>query len=197
MSRKSYAGTLNEVLAPMGFKREGMIWSRTVGTVLEEIDLQTSQIGGVTANLAAKDLATEALLLEAIPWKRPNAILPPYQRIGHLMGNYDRWWKNDPNGPTELTEAIRIHAPQYFEPRRSLEAQAYNFGRHSESLTRSSFPTRIYLALTLYRMGEVEEALAKLRQPPKSISPNALKEVESVLEWLLRQPPPSLVSPAP
>jgi hypothetical protein len=53
-------------------------------------------------------------------------------RIGHLMeGNLDRWWKNDPNGPAELAEALKAHAPAYFESHRSIEAQARNFGRGS------------------------------------------------------------------
>ncbi len=100
------------------------------GDVLEQIDLQVSSIAGTIANLWAKDVATEDLLREAIPWKRPTGIIQEGYRIGHLMdGNLYRWWKNDPNGQVELARALRVRAPPYFEARRSLEDQAISFGR--------------------------------------------------------------------
>lgn len=112
MKRKSYVSALDEALNPLGFQRVGRVWSRHVGTVLEQIDLQVSSIAGTTANLWTKDLATEALLQEAIPWKRPIGIIQESVRIGELMeGRLDRWWKNDANGPAELAEALRVHAP--------------------------------------------------------------------------------------
>lgn len=184
MSRKSYVAALDDVLLPMGFRREGRQWSRTVGTVLEEIDLQSSQIAGTTTNLWSKDLATEELLLQAIPWKRPLAILPAIYRIGTLMNGYDRWWKNDPNGPKELAEAIRVHAPPFFESRRSLEDQAKFFGRAEPRWKPSSTASRMYLALTLCRMGELEEACAALENPPKTAPASWLAQAESMRQWL-------------
>jgi len=148
-----------------------------------EIDLQVSSIAGITANLWTKDVATEDLLREAIPWKRPIGIIQEGYRIGGLMeGNLDRWWKNDPNGPVELAEALRMHAPPYFEARRSLEDQANLFGRKA---TRWYWvPNRMYLALTLYRMGEVEEACRALSNPPKSLVGTWKDQVDSVRDWI-------------
>jgi hypothetical protein len=166
----------------MGFSRDGKWWSRTVGTLLERVDLQTSQFAGTTANLWSKDLATEKLLCEAIPWKRPMGIVEFGVRIGNLMGGKDKWWRNDPNGPAELAGAMQTHAPAFFESRRSLENQALGFGRHDDKWRNSA--TRIYLALTLYRMGEVEEACAALQNPANRLSPEWLAEVESVRKWL-------------
>ena len=183
MSRKSYATALDEVLRPMGFTRDGAWWSRTVGTVLERIDLQTSSIAGTTANLWTKDLATEELLREAIPWKRPLEIVEFGMRIGRLMSGNDKWWRNDPNGPTELAEAMGKHADRYFEGRRKLEDQARWFGRESPKFRAAS--TRIYLALTLYRMGEIDEACRALENPPKTMTPSWRPQVESVRQWLL------------
>jgi len=187
MSRKSYATALDEVLMPMGFTRDGVWWSRTVGTVLEQIDLQTSNVAGTTANLRTKDLATEELLCEAIPWKRPMEIVRFGMRIGTLMRGKDKWWRNDPNGPSELAEAIRTHADRYFESRRSLEDQARYFGRQSDRFGPASI--RIYLALTLYRMGEIDEALRALENPPKTMTPSWRPQVESAREWLLAKLP--------
>ena len=184
MTRKSYVVALDEVLAPMGFKRTEKQWSRVVGTMREEVSLQWSQFAGTTANLWSKDLATEELLRQAIPWKR-TALLASIDRIGELMRGNDRWWKNDPNGPAELAEAIRVHAPPYFEGKRSLEDQARLFGRAEPRWMPSGTASRMYLALTLYRMGELEEACAALRGPPPRTAPTSwVAQAESVRKWL-------------
>nr|QQZ51607.1 DUF4304 domain-containing protein [Phenylobacterium glaciei] len=61
MSRKTYPGALAEALAPLGFKREGMDLSRRHDDLLEQVNVQVSQIAGVTANLWTRNLATEDL----------------------------------------------------------------------------------------------------------------------------------------
>lgn len=184
MSRKSYVAAVDDVLKPMGFVRNGRQWTRRVGTVEETVALQVSSIAGTTANLWSYDTATNDLLKEAIPWK-PDVGMELYaSRIGTLMTGYDRWWKNDPNGPAELAEALRIHAPPFFEARRSLEAQAMRFGRAADKWKKSDTNRRIYLALTLYRMGELDEACKALRDPPKTMPASWLAEIESVRRWL-------------
>jgi hypothetical protein len=184
MSRKSYVATLDEVLKPMGFTREGRAWTRRIGTVVETVDLQVSSIAGTTANLWSYDKVTNDLLKEAIPWKPDAGMVIPSSRIGDLIDGSDRWWKNDPNGPTELAEAIRLHAPPFFEGRRSLEDQARLFGRAEPRWKRGNTTGRIYLALTLYRMGELEEACAVLQTPPRTIHPSWLAQAESVRKWI-------------
>jgi hypothetical protein len=184
MSRKSYVAALDGVLKPMGFTREGRAWTRRVGTVVETVDLQTSSIAGTTANLWSYDKATGDLLREAIPWKPDVGVAITAWRIGELMDGRDRWWKNDPNGPVELAEAIRLHAPPFFEGRRSLEDQARLFGRAAPRWQRGDTGRRMCLALTLYRMGELEEACAALQNPPRTIPASWLAEAESVRKWL-------------
>jgi hypothetical protein len=182
--KKSYIAALDEVLKPMGFAREGRDWSRNVGTVVETVGLQVSAIAGTTANLWTYDAATNDLLKEAIPWKPDVTMVLRAWRIGTLMDGYDRWWKNDPNGPDELAEAVKVHAPPFFERWRSLEDQARYFGRAEPRWMPGSTASRIYLALTLYRMGEVEEACAALATPPKTAPASWLAQAESVRKWL-------------
>ncbi|WP_372784298.1 DUF4304 domain-containing protein [Phenylobacterium sp.] len=182
MSRRSYVSVLDDVLTPLGFRRTGKRWSRVVGDMLEEIDLQVSSVAGTTANLWTSDLATQELLREAIPWKRPLGIIQEGQRIGELMCGRDIWWKNEPNGPAELAEALRVYAPRYFEGRRRLEDQAKFLGRGTQKW--SWTPGRIYLALTLYRMGEVDEARRALSNPPKSEVGTWKEQADSVRSWL-------------
>jgi hypothetical protein len=124
VSRTSYISAIDKVPLPMGFVRAGREWIRQIGAVEEGVDLQTSQIAGTTANLWSKDLATEELLREAVPWLKPAVMLVFPRRIGQLMSGRDIWWKNDPNGPAELSEALQNHVAPFFEARRSLEDQA-------------------------------------------------------------------------
>ncbi len=184
MKPKSYAAALGQVLEPMGFTREGKLWTRVRGDLWERVGLQVSQIAGVTANLSIKDLETERLLQEAIPSKgEPVVMIPITVRIGTLMDGYDHWWLRDPNGPSELAEAVRIHAAPFFDRVRTLEDQAAKwFGRGSTKGWRP--PSKIYLAITLYRMGELEEACRALSRPPKHIVYGWLSQVESVRQWL-------------
>lgn len=184
MTRKSYVTALDEVLKPMGFTRQGKEWSRRIGTVVEHVGLQASSIAGTTANLWSYDAATNDLLKQAVASNPDAGMVLRAWRIGTLMNGYDRWWKNDPNGPDELAEAIRVHAPPFFEGRRSLEDQARLFGRAEPRWKPGGTASRIYLALTLYRMGELEEACAALRNPPKTAPASGLAEAESVRKWL-------------
>lgn len=191
MSRKSYATALGEVLAPLGFERDGrQAWSRMAGTVLERVDLQTSQIGGTTANLGSWDLATEELLRQAIAPREPFG--RGYTRIGMLMDGRDRWWKNDPNGPVELAAAVALHAPAFFESRRSIDAQLRRFGRGQARWTNSNTASRFNLAITLYRIGEIQEACDAIKTPPRTIPKEWVEEAESIRKWLgcgLLEPP--------
>jgi hypothetical protein len=184
MTRQSYVGAIDGVLKPMGFSREGREWSRRIGTVVDTVDLQVSSIAGTTANLWSYDTATSDLLKEAIPWKPDIVMVPSASRIGILMNGYDRWWKNDPNGPTEVAEALSLHVSPFFEARRSLADQARFFGRAEPRWTPGRTTTRIYLALTLYRMGELEEACAALQNPPRTVPASWLAQAESVRKWL-------------
>lgn len=182
MSRKTYPAALAEALAPLGFKREGMNLSRRHGDLLEQVNVQVSQIAGVTANLWTRNLATEDLHRQVFSGRPPAYTQIFLTRIGTIIDGYDRWWRRDPNGPAELAEAVRVHAPPYFESHRSLESQADWFGRR-ELKWRNSF-SRIYLALTLYRMGELDEACAALRNPAKALAPSDQAEIDILLRWL-------------
>jgi hypothetical protein len=180
--RTSYAAAVDKVLRPMGFEQNGRDWTRQIGSVLEGVSLQKSQIAGTTANLWSKDLATEALLKEAMPWLEPPIMVIFSWRIGQLMSGLDCWWKNDSNGPTELSEALQKHVPEFFNGRRSLEAQALSFGRLSPKWSGS----RINLAMTLYRLGDAEEACRILENPPKTTPDVWKRKAESVRNWILR-----------
>ena len=183
MSRPSYANALDRLLQPLGFRREGNDWTRIRGDMWECIDLQTSAIAGVTANVAAKDLATERIL-RGIPCTKPLFMPPVEVRIGQLIDGYDKWWRKDPNGPAELVEAVQVYGLTWFDKVRTLEDQAARwYGRGGDRPWRS--PSMIRLAVTLYRMGEISEARALFETPaPRTVNPYLLAEARCVERWL-------------
>ena len=160
MTRQSYASALDKVLGPIGFIRDGRVWNRILDGFHDNVNLQVSTFAGTTANLMFKDLISEQILLETIPPGSPQLMFPVSERIGYFTHGTDHWWRRDPNGPQELSAAVEAHAPKFFDDMHSLEAQARRFGRYSDM--RGPAPQRLYLAITLYRMGEKQEACDSL-----------------------------------
>jgi hypothetical protein len=188
VTRTSYAKALDNALCPLGFAREGDNWIRVRGDLWECVNRQSSWLGGVTANLLMKDLETEKLFLEVF---EPNGSvqMPPIDtRIGTLIDGCDRWWKNDePNGPTELAEAVLRYGLPWFDQVRTPEQQAENWYGRKTALSDRGYhgPSLVGLALTLHRMGETQEACEVLRKPaPKTAIPANLERVAKVREWL-------------
>lgn len=198
MSRPSYAKALTKLLQPLGFQRDGYDWIRVRGDIWECVNLQISWLGGVTANIEMKDLETEKIL-QSIPCDPPIFLQPVSTRIGRLIDQHDRWWKNDPNGPEELAEAVSTYGLPWFDTVRTVEDQADRwYGRARASLWRSSdyplggvSPWRmsiVPLAVTLYRMGELAEARALFEAPvPKTANPLSVTRGRRVQQWLNSQ----------
>ncbi|THD82575.1 MAG: DUF4304 domain-containing protein [Phenylobacterium sp.] len=190
VSRPSYAKALDKLLRPLGFRREGYDWIRIRGDMWECVNLQISWVAGVTANVAMKDLETEKLL-QAIPCETPIFMRPMTVRIGHLINNRDRWWRNAPNGPTELTEAVATYGLPWFDKVRTPEEQAARwYGRHALDQWRN--PRLPDLAATLYRLGEIEEALALFDEPtPRTAIPSLVAAGRCVQRWLASKAAPN------
>ncbi len=183
MKARSYTAALNQVLEPAGFQRDGKDWIRVRGDMWECVNLQVSSIAGTTANLMIKDLELEKLVRAIPTMGKPIPMIPITVRIGRLIDNYDHWWRGDPEGPTQLSDVVRVLGLPYFDLVRTPEEQAVNwFGRGSG--TRWHASSRIYLALTLYRMGEIAEACEALRNPPKTAIPEWRAHAEAVSRWL-------------
>lgn len=184
MKARTYRQALDDLLLPEGFSRDGPDdWIRTRGDVREIVNLQRGSLGaGVTVNLEQYDLETDRIM-RAIPSKRGLFAPPISYRIGALMDGYDHWWRNNPDGPAELKEAVEIYGLPHFDRVRSLQDQAANwYGRRSERLWGPSLPQ---LAVTLYRMGELSEARQVIMtQPPKTAIPTLVEKVMDVRRWL-------------
>ena len=191
MSR-SYVKALDDALRPLGFERTGDDWVRVRGDMWECVNRQSSNLSGVTVNLSVKDLVTEKLFLEIFGGDGA-ILLPPIQaRIGEIIDGYDRWWTSkEPNGPKELADVVLKHGLPWFDRVRTLEQQAECWFVRKTALTSRGYHglSLVGLALTLYRMGELEEAREVVRKPvPKTAIPANVRWVTKVREWLDQAP---------
>jgi len=191
MSR-SYVKALDDALRPLGFERTGDDWVRVRGDMWECVNRQSSNLSGVTVNLSVKDLVTKKLFLEIFGGDGA-ILLPPIQaRIGEVIDGYDRWWTSkEPNGPKELADVVLKHGLPWFDRVRTLEQQAECWFVRKTALTSRGYHglSLVGLALTLYRMGELEEAREVVRKPvPKTAIPANVRWVTKVREWLDQAP---------
>lgn len=188
MTRLSYTKALDRALQPLGFVRDGKKdWKRRRGDIEDWVNLQKSWIdGGVTVNLFAKNLETERIL-RSIPCDEELGIISSGQRIGYLIDGRDRWWKNDPNGPVEVAEAVRGYGIPWFERVQSLEDEASLwYWRGTTGSWRK--PNLAALVVTLFRLGALEEALALFDEPvPKTSIPTSVAKGRCVQRWLQAQ----------
>lgn len=186
---RSYAKALDDVLAPLGFQRAGDDWVRVRGDMWECVNRQSSSsLGGVTVNLLMKDLETERLFLEIFGPEGAVQMPPIDIRLGALIDGYDRWWRRDePNGPQEMVLALVTRGLPWFDRVRTLEQQADSWFARKTALSARGYHSRslVGLALTLHRMGEMEEACQVLRKPvPKTAIQSGVRDVARVREWL-------------
>jgi hypothetical protein len=190
---RSYAKALDQLLTPLGFARTGDDWVRVRGDMWACVNRQASRLLGVTVNLAMKDLETEKLFLQIFA-DQGAVLMPPVEvRIGEVIDGRDRWWKSDqPDGPRELAEAVRDYGLPWFDAVHTLEQQAEHWFARKTALTGPGYaaPSLIRLALTLYRMGELDEARQVVSKPvPRTAVPSGVQSVAKVREWLERQAP--------
>lgn len=187
MTRLTYTRAIDDVLRPVGFTRRGREWTRIRGEMEERLDLQKSWVdGSVTVNVWAKNLETDRIL-KSIPCDTEMGIVQSGVRIGELIDGQDRWWRNDPDGPGELADAVRTYALPWFDQFETLEDQAAKrYGRGGARAWRN--PDVPPLAITLYRLGEIDEAMALFDAPiPKTAIPNLVAKCKCVQRWLQEQ----------
>jgi hypothetical protein len=153
---------------------------------------QSRWTGGVTVNLFQKDLQTEKLYIEVFGPNESRAHLAGDARIGHLIDGYDRWWtKDEPNGPQELAQAVIEHGLPWFDRVRTLEEQAISwYGRDLILNNDRGYGQHvILLALTLYRMGQYDDACRIVRHPtPRHPLPGTVERTARLREWLDEHP---------
>lgn len=174
---------MDRALKPLGFSRSGLDWIRIRGDLEETVNIQPSWLGGRTVNLLIKDLETERLYVEV--FEGASMMQAIQIRIGTLVNNLDRWWRDEPEGPEDMAEQTVRYGLPWFDKVRTLEEQAANwYGRFSDR--RGYYgPSIVGLALTLYRMGELAEACAVVNRPvPRTAIQESVRKVARVREWL-------------
>ena len=190
MTRLSYTKALHNLLVPLGFSREKTMWSRVTGEILEQVDLQKSWIdGAVTVNLWVKNIETDRIV-RTIPCKHVLGALPQIVRIGRIVDgpmSLDRWWKNNPDGPVEVASLVRDHGLPWFSKVTTLEDEAlFWYGRGKLGTWNKG--NLAALAVTLCRLGELDEALGMFDEPiPRMAEPVMVEMARCVQRWLEEQ----------
>lgn len=184
---RTYTKAIDDVLRPVGFSRQGSNWIRTRGDIEEKVNLQKSWIdGSVTVNLYARDIETDKILknIDCEEWL---GIIQFGARIGELIDGRDRWWKNNPNGPAEVAAAVSSHGIPWFDRVRTLEEQIDQWYGRSVAYPWNK-PNLPAFAVTLYRLGMLDEALALFEAPvPKTAISNLVAKGRCVQRWLQAQ----------
>jgi hypothetical protein len=197
MARLNYKQALDAVLAPMGFtyrdhsaqypgigKRE-RVWDRERDGFRESVFLGYSNYFGMTADFLLDDLTTRALYKEARPGG--DGLLIRTGRISEITGGaHSGWFKDDPHGPEALAALVKELAEPWFNEVRSLEDQAVKWYYRGTPSKGTPTSREIGLALTLYRMGEFDEAIAAADVPPRRTRPKSwADDVYGVRDWLI------------
>jgi hypothetical protein len=165
---RSVRAALDHLLMPFGFIRDGEYWTRYFENIEEAIHLQKSNTLGLTVNIHSVDNSSKRMLIEGVGPKAPSLYYWVSVRIGALMDNYDHWWKAGPQAIEEIPRLVSELALPFLEKMRSPAEQADRFGRRAvgEPGPRH-IPSALKLAITLYRMGEKEEACRALVIPKR------------------------------
>ena len=187
MTRLSYTKALDNLLVPLGFEREKNMWSRLSGDILEQLNLQKSWVdGSVTVNLFAKDIETERII-KTIPCKHVLGIVQLSVRFSELIEGSDGrslWWKNNPEGPAEVAGLAQRYALPWFAKVVSLEDQGrYWYSRGTTGTWKK--PNLEALVVTLYRLGELDEALTLFDEPiPRTANPVLVERARCIESWV-------------
>lgn len=185
MTSRPYPKALDRALRPLEFRRKRLDWVRVRGELEETVNLQSGWLGGRTVNLWIKNLETEKLYLEIFGSDGAIQMPPISKRIGILIDNHDHWWGDEPEGPEDMANwVVRVGLP-WFDRSPSLEDQAVNWYGRGTAMRGYYGPGLIGLGLTLYRMGERDEACEVLNKPvPKTAGHTWPGKVARVREWL-------------
>lgn len=187
MSKTSYAKALNEALTPFGFHREGDDFIRIRGEIWQCVNRYSSWLGGVKVSLHVLNLGTSKLSLEILG----NGLVAISESLGSLIDGRDRKWGDgaeyDGDAQAMVAAVLQYGLPWFDQAPASLEEQATRWYARETTPTHPFYhsKTMIALALTLYRMGEIDEARRVLDKPPRRLTPqSAIDEVARLRTWL-------------
>lgn len=188
MKKLNFPQALDRVLAPAGFTREKMLWSRTRGDIRDEVFLDRNWLdGSMMADLRMRDLVTEEIL-RGMPADPPLFLWPISIPAGFLLEKQKQWWRKDENGPEELAAAVQNFGLPWFDQVHTLEDEGAVWIRNSFPLGMhpASFSVRV---VTLYRLGAIDEAIALLvaAKPRKMTPPGTVAAYHTVRNWFEAQ----------
>ena len=168
MKKLNYNTAVDYVLRLAGFVRDKQFWRRFTDDFVDMADVKiSSNFEKVTINLQIVERRTfEIYSGQPADAETRYYHCPVDRRLNMIITEYDRWWpRGDPETPSLMLEAIRDHGLPYFDKMHSLEAMETHIRKVVAKPWRDQRGT-VFLAITLCRMGRIEEALDLIKDPP-------------------------------
>lgn len=153
---------LDELLLPLGFRRQLDVWNRRVGPLVEVIDVQVAKVGGrMTVNVGALDPDLYSQCWGQAP---PSFVRDPQctvrTRLGPLIDGSDFWW---PMGSPGLCNAVEAYAVPFLERMHAPGAMEEFLMSSTASKKKHPYPPPvIYVALLMDKRGDRSGACALL-----------------------------------
>ena len=187
MKPRSFKAALDGLLLPLGFERDARTWTRQVDGFRDIVDQQVSSIAGTTVNVLSHDLAALAIMAEVTsPGHGIYGAMDPI-RVPSRVSGLDTWYHSGGDGPAQLAEVLRVFGLPIFDQMRFLEHRARHMGRFSKRAEMNN--RRLHLAITLHRMGKVEEARRVLSNTPANMKEKWTPIIDALRRRLcLREP---------
>jgi hypothetical protein len=158
---------LDELLLPLGFRRQKETWNRRSGPLIDVIDVQVSKAGDtMTANVGVLDPEIHS---QCWGGDAPSFVQEPQctvrARLGQLMSGRDVWW---PVGSAEVVDAVATYAVPFLERMHACGALEEFLAASREVKAKYPIPPHVvYLALLMNKRGNRAGActlLAELRE---------------------------------
>ena len=164
MSEKAVISSLDNLLRPLGFRRQKAEWNRRFADGIEAIGLQTSKAGDtVTINAGVLDRDAHILLWgHEPPLSVEAAACTVGARVGQLIDGRDHWWRYDDDRITQkAASAVTEYVLPFVERLRSRQ-HMMQWLVDSNVLAKKYPPPIINLAILRVLLGDSSAGCALL-----------------------------------
>jgi uncharacterized protein DUF4304 len=160
------AREIDQLLRPLGFKRQEGAWNRKGDRLIDVVSMQLSKTGN--------RMTVEAGILHPVAytkcWEQP---VPDFvdapectirARVADLTDDIDRWWSLDePGTAADIVDKIASVLLPFIERNHTDDAIERTLA-DSRPVKNLSAPETVYLAVLRHHRGDTEGACALLRQ---------------------------------
>jgi Domain of unknown function (DUF4304) len=160
------ARDIDQLLQPLGFKRQEGTWNRQRGVLIDVVSMQLSKTG--------RRMTVEAGVLHPVAWTKcwekpvPDFVDAPEctirVRVADLTDDVDRWWSLDDSGTAaDIVDKIASLLLPFIEANHTDDAIERTLAA-SRAVKNLNAPETVYLAILQHERGDTAGACALLRR---------------------------------